>query len=739
MLYDNFVIILTVIQSTFAGIKMGKKSLHIIICLIFISSVISAQNQSKDSAAKVLDEVVVTATRTENKVSNIPLPVEVISAKSIQRSGSQKLIDILQMQTGLVVANNPLGTSLQGYPNPFGEGIQMQGLDPAYTLILVDGEPLVGRNAGILNLGRIAIGNIKQIEIIKGPATCLYGSDALAGVINIITETPANNSLRFQTHYATNNTLGLTAGSSFIHNKTSVELFANRYSSDGYDLDKNIYGKTIDPFTDYSGNAKVKIQFNEKTDFTLSGRFFSETQFNNYLIYPEDNPEVVKGTTKETDGSLFARLNHKISNLVSYSASVYSTYYHNNAAVFLQKNDSFYERIELTDFLLRPEIQVNFGKNPFSLFTTGAGYNVEKLNSTRYSSVNKLNSGYVFVQKQFLIKGKTNIIAGARYDKNSLYSAQLSPKIAVAYKPKPNFILKGSIGAGFKAPDFRQQFLNFSNSLIGYTLLGARELAHGLQMLKNNGEIDPSIDIKPYLQTNDLSPEKSIGINAGFDYTIHENMVLKINFFRNDISNLIESYNLPFNKTNNQSIYSYKNLDRVFTEGLEAAFTNNFNRNFSVFAGYQFLIAKDKDVVKDIKEGQLYKRDPVTYETTLVTKEDYKGLYNRSKNNANLRLQYNNILYNASAFITAKYRGSYGYSGLHGFQNGSGVYDDDRETVIGFVLLNTTFSKRFGRKWEAQLGIENILNYTNKTLMPNIFGRTYFINLIFKPEKLKQK
>lgn len=152
--------------------------LHKILCaffsLIFISSV-SAQDRT-DSAEKILDEVVVTGTRTENKVSNLPLPIQVISAKNIQLSGSQKLIDILQMQTGLVIANNPLGTALQGYPNPFGDGIQMQGLDPAYTLILVNGEPLVGRNAGIINLGRIAIGNIKQIEIIRGPATCLYGS-----------------------------------------------------------------------------------------------------------------------------------------------------------------------------------------------------------------------------------------------------------------------------------------------------------------------------------------------------------------------------------------------------------------------------------------------------------------------------------------------------------------------------------------------------------------------------------
>lgn len=688
-----------------------------------------------DSTAKLLDDVVVTATRTENKVSNIPLPIQVISAKNIQLSGSQKLIDILQMQTGLVIANNPLGTALQGYPNPFGDGIQMQGLDPAYTLILVNGEPLIGRNAGIINLGRIAIGNIKQIEIIRGPATCLYGSDALAGVINIITEEPVKNSLNVQTHYATNNTLGLTTAGNVVGKKISLELFGNRYSSNGYDLDKSIYGKTVDPFIDYSGSARLTYNINAKNKFTLSSRFFTETQFNNYLIYPQTEPEIVKGTTVETDVSLFGRLQHKINNKVTYIGSIYTTSYTNNASVYLQKNDSLYEKIQVTDFLLRPEIQFNIGKNPTSLFVTGAGYNLENVNSTRYSSVSDLNSWYIFVQKQIQWKQRTNIIAGARFDKNALYPAQLSPKIAAAYKIKSNFILKGSVGAGFKAPDFRQQFLNFSNSLIGYTLLGARELGNGLQMLQKSGQIDSGININPYIQETNLAPEKSIGVNAGFDYTINSHAIIKINFFRNDISNLIESYNLPFNKTNNQSIYSYKNLDRVFTEGMEASFTYNFNQHFSIFGGYQYLVAKDKEILQKIKDRELYKRDPVSYHTTLVTKNEYKGLYNRSRNDANLRLQYHNVLYKAAAFITAKYRGSYGFSGLNGFQNGSGVYDDNRETVNGFVLLNTSISKQIASRWEVQGGIENMLNYTNKLLMPNIYGRSYFINLNFKLEK----
>ena len=693
----------------------------------------SAQVVSSDSTVKILDEVVVTATRTENKISNIPLPIQVITAKNIQLSGSQKLIDILQMQTGLVIANNPLGTALQGYPNPFGEGIQLQGLDPAYTLILLDGEPLTGRNAGIINLGRIAVGNIKQIEIIKGPATSLYGSDALAGVINIITEVPKTNSLQAKIHYYTNNTLGLTASAGLKQKKSAVQLFFNRYSSDGYDLDKDIYGKTIDPFVDYSANAKVTFDVNEKNKLTFSVKYFTDKQFNNYLIYTDAQPDVVKGTTVESEKSFFTKWDHTISKKINYYASLYATNYSNNATVFLQPKDSLYEKITLEQFLLKPEVQVNIGENPASLLVAGAGYNFESVNSSRYGSLREMNSFYLFAQKQFQYKKNTNIIVGSRIDKNSLYPLQLSPKAAIAYRINPDIVVKASIGAGFKAPDFRQQFLNFSNSLIGYTLLGAQELMHGLETLKKNGQIDQSIDISQYNNQKELSPEKSIGVNAGFDYTFKNGSSnFKLNFFRNDISNLIEAYNLPFNKINNQSIYSYQNLNKVFTEGVEAGFFYSLNKNFSISGGYQYLVAKDKEVLRLIKEEKLYKRDPVTNKTTLVTKDEYTGLFNRSRNTANLRLQYNNVLHKGSFFVTAKYRGRYGFSGLNGFQNGNDVLDDEREFVHGFGLINATVSKQFLDSWEVQAGIENILNYRNKLLMPNMFGRTFFINVNFK-------
>ena len=279
--------------------KAGNKNIlffSTLLVLLTAKNAVFAQKAATDSgfnSITTLEKITVSTTRTEKSIGDIPVPIQVITKKFIQQTGSQKLIDILQQQTGLVLADNPLGQALQGYPNPFGSGIQLQGFDPAYTLILMDGEPLTGRNAGILNLGRIAVGNIKQIEVIKGPATSLYGSDALAGVINIITEKPAGNSSTLQINQASNNTWGFTANQTIQKNKTALQLFANRLSSNGYDLDKFIYGKTIDPYHNYSLAAKLFYDININTQLQTSARFFTQTQFNNYLVYTGNQPSAV--------------------------------------------------------------------------------------------------------------------------------------------------------------------------------------------------------------------------------------------------------------------------------------------------------------------------------------------------------------------------------------------------------------------------------------------------------------
>ena len=140
--------------------KMAMRKLFI---LPFVSILaLAAGAQSDTLFNKTMDEIVVTATRTERKLGNVAVPVRIISQQTIRQSGSLRLKDILQEQTGIYITNG------------FGAGVQMQGLNPDYTLILIDGEPLVGRTAGVLDLNRISAGSVKKIEIVKGPSSSLY-------------------------------------------------------------------------------------------------------------------------------------------------------------------------------------------------------------------------------------------------------------------------------------------------------------------------------------------------------------------------------------------------------------------------------------------------------------------------------------------------------------------------------------------------------------------------------------
>ena len=178
------------------------------------------------------ETMVITATRTLRDVEDVSIPVSVVSGEEINRSGSMRLSDILSEQTGMQIVND------------HGTGIQVQGFDPDYTLIMIDGNPVIGRTTGTLDLTRISVRNVEQIEIVKGPSSALWGSDALAGVVNIITSQstePISGSLT--TRYGENNTLDLNGSVSLNRAGWNNDISVNRNSSNGYALNTGLFLK----------------------------------------------------------------------------------------------------------------------------------------------------------------------------------------------------------------------------------------------------------------------------------------------------------------------------------------------------------------------------------------------------------------------------------------------------------------------------------------------------------------
>ena len=181
-------------------------------------------------------------------MGNIAIPVSVISSNTLYQSGSLRLHDILAEQTGIQVIDN------------FGKGIQVQGLSSEYTLILIDGEPLIGRTAGVLDLSKITVKNIRKIEIVKGPSSSLYGSEAMGGVINIITDRAGQNKTDLGLRYGRFNSVDGNLNFSRRLNKTDLAASLNYNQSKGYSLKPNAVQKTVEPFRRSTQNLSIHQQ-----------------------------------------------------------------------------------------------------------------------------------------------------------------------------------------------------------------------------------------------------------------------------------------------------------------------------------------------------------------------------------------------------------------------------------------------------------------------------------------------
>ncbi|MEY5052044.1 MAG: hypothetical protein RIS78_597, partial [Bacteroidota bacterium] len=217
---------------------------------------IMAQNLPKPSPdtlvhAPWLREVLVAGTRNRKSTVSLPLPATVISEEQIKRSATLRLSDLLHDQSGLILQ--------QG----FGTGIQIQGLGPEYNLILLDGEPLIGRSAGTLELQRLGLNQVKRVEIVKGPSSALYGSDALGGVVNLVTDDSENHknqgsaSLRIGTLNSLD--LGIQA-----HQRLSKSQLAfwdggvNYFQTDQYSLRPFTQSPLLSPLKRFSQQQKFR-------------------------------------------------------------------------------------------------------------------------------------------------------------------------------------------------------------------------------------------------------------------------------------------------------------------------------------------------------------------------------------------------------------------------------------------------------------------------------------------------
>ncbi len=669
--------------------------------------------------------IVSTATRTHVPIKDLPMPVMLVEGKQLEMMGSRRLNEVLQEQTGLALTTDPSGAS-----NAL--GLQVQGFDASYTMIMIDGQPLIGRNSvGILDLSRITVANIDRIEIIKGTSSAMYGSDALAGVVNIITKgqrSPGTQGVATM-RYGTNNTLDATldGGSTFLGDRATASVSANYYSTDGFDADPTTPGKTLPPFHSYALQGKIDYHLESSGLLSASVRYASRNQTNRYDL---DRLGTREDVNVEQDLIVTGMLQNNLGKRSHLNTQYYFTQYNANTTNTDVPTDQILNENDFVQSFHRFESFANHDLASNITLTTGLGGNSEILHASRYGSRREMHNGFAYAQADYKPVEKLGILAGIRYDAHNIYGWQISPRMGIRYTVNDMLTLKGTAGTGFKAPSFQQLYLSFTNPTAGYTILGAAVFEEEVARMQAAGEIAAIYPISA--QIGDLEAERSASFNAGFMFTPTPSLTVEVNAFHNNIRNMIFE-ELVGMKQNGSQVFSYRNIEEAFTRGLETNLHWEVLDGLEFSIGHQLLFAKDKGVIDEIEAGNKEVRTREGRGRVAET-SDYFNLSNRSRHMANIKLFYEYNPWQLAASFRANYRGKYGLGDRNYPNNFIDPYD---LYVQGYTLLNATIEKQLlHKKLSVQLICDNLTDYSDP-LVPNLLGRQFLLSLSWRFNALK--
>ena len=598
-----------------------------------------------------------------------------------------------------------------------GEGIQIQGFDSEHVLILMDGVPIIGRLAGTLDLRRFNLGNVERIEIVKGASSSLYGNEALGGVVNIISKTPEEG-LRGDVNYrgSTWNTHDINTNLSFSKNKFGVASFFDHNRSDGYDLTPETSSKTVSPFYNFTSNTRMSYAFSPKTSLTVTGRYYGQTQ--DYSI------DSSNGESTIDEWNITAKIDAELKG-VQLCGEVYLTDYSTLEYADNTQSERIYEARYNQQFI-RPELRGVFSLNDNDEIVVGIGLNHEQLVRSSFWIDPKINTLYSYVQYDAaLFKEKVNFIVGARFDKHQEYKSQLSPKVAIQWNASEKFNVKTSLAYGFKAPGFRQLYFDFSNSSVGYTVLGYNAVGNRLSELDNQGEIiEIIVPISEY--SGRLQAENSLNYNFGLNFTPSKKLLLDANFFYNRVKDLIDTRVIA-RKTNGQNVFSYHNIDEISTFGCEFNLRWNPSDNFRISSGYQLLYAYDRAAIDDFNNDNVFGRLAPNLPAFRLDRSDYFGLLNRSRHMANVKIFTSIPLVNCDVNLRGTFRSKYGL-----FDSNNNNYLDAYDAFIdAYSIWDIALSKEVLGKFRIALGMDNVFNFTDAENISNIPGRSLYSKISF--------
>ncbi|MCB9671015.1 MAG: TonB-dependent receptor [Alphaproteobacteria bacterium] len=476
----------------------------------------------------VAEVVVVTATRSERAAGDQPVAVQVIDRATLEATGAESLAELLQEQPGIQIDQTVTGAS-----------IRLQGMEPEHTLILIDGQRVLGRKDGVIDLARLSLQDVERVEIVKGPSSALFGSDAMGGVVNIVTRRGTSASAGTHVRAGLPGRLDADADATVPTPLGVHRLSASWHSAASWDRDPSTPATDSSAFEQRSLDYKGTFDTSEDSELTLAAgyqvrdlRGLDSTAVGAVLDRYQ--------TVEDGRASIRGWVTPTASTRVAWSLG--TGWYRDQFALDQRGSKDLDQHSDTHEANGEGSVQVDVSAGRHFV-TVGLDGLYQRLRSDRLGTGDARRfRGAVFAQDVWarpVGDAELQVSPGLRLDVDSQFGRALTPRVAASLG-RERAIVRAATGLGFRAPDFRELYLLFENPGAGYVVVG----------------------------TDDLRPERSANVNGGVEVTPVDGWSVSVSGFANAIRDLVSITDLSLQPGALQR-YGYANVGRASTAGGE--------------------------------------------------------------------------------------------------------------------------------------------------------------------------
>jgi len=638
-----------------------------------------------------LNEVVVTgqyaAIRADKSIYN----VQVINAKMLKEKAALNLADALSSNSNIHIKNN----------GPLGTGLSIQGMDGAHIKILIDGVPVIGRLNSIIDLSQLSVNNVDHIEIIEGPMSVVYGSNALAGAINIISKESNSKKIEtgFDSYYESIGISDFQVSALAGFGKSSIIMNGGRYFFDGYSIDNNSRDLDWNPKQQYRGDFSYIFQ-SKKIKIKLSANTFDEKLWYKGPLLPpyfETAYDTWFSTLRSNVVSQVAfktNRNRFINTLLSFSDYQRTSLQQFKDLTLLQTFDIEKDTAVFKNYMLRSSLSSNSPKDRLN-YQYGIDLNFEEGQGERIKGKsNEIGDYAAFGSITMKFLETFELQTGLRLIYNTVYKAPLVYSFNLRHSVNM-LTSRISYSRGFRSPSLKELYLNFVDA--NHNVFG----------------------------NENLKAENSHNINASLQFNKRKRSYLtsiELKTFFNIINNNI--YLAPEGSDSTSIRYHYVNLARYSTLGFE------LNFNWKIFPSFSFQTGIGEIGRYMSATSENLKLNSFTFSEDVVCSMHYKW----HKANLDFSLFY-------------KYTGRIPEFSLQ----------DDFSLIEGYIdhyhSMDFTIIKSLWKdQFSISAGAKNIFDYNtvksstlggthsgNSSSTFVGYGRTYFIKLSYNPKWKNEK